>query len=103
MRALATTLISAALMIAPWAASQSQAATEVQTWSNTTTIAPGQIGYVPANSAYGPYSVRNANALPPSTKAAQRTMQDLSGTKLPSNQPTDVAKAAATVKARSVD
>ncbi len=103
MRAVAATLISGALMIAPWAAPQSQAATEVQTWNDTTTIVPGQYGYVPANGANGPYLVRNANDLPPRTKGAQRTSQGLREIKLPSNQPTDVAKAAAAVKAGSTE
>lgn len=92
---LATTLVSAALLIAPWAAPAAQAATE--------TLGPGQYGYVPnappaPDGSSGTIIVRDPKALPPSTREAQRSLKELNDTKLPSNQPTDVVKAAAAVK-----
>jgi hypothetical protein len=99
MRALASTLIAAALLIAPWAAPASQAATD--------TVAPGQYGYVPNripdSSGSGVIIVRDPKALPPSTRDAQRALKDLNDSKLPSNRPTDVVKAAAAVKGQSAN
>jgi hypothetical protein len=39
--------------------------------------------------------------LPPGTESAQRSLKDLNQRKLPSNQPTNVVKAAAQVKAQA--
>jgi hypothetical protein len=102
MRAIASTLISAALMIAPWSASLSPAA-ELQTRDETTSITPGEYGYVPAGATGAALTVRSPDALPPATAGAQKTLQGLSQSKLPSNRPADVVKASASVKAGSAD
>lgn len=69
---------------------------DAQTAYGRTSVGKGQYGYVPAGG--GGASVGNAKTLPKATAKAQQTSKDLSSAKLPSNQPTDVARAAAQVK-----
>ena len=129
MRALAATLISAALMIAPPSAALAQDATPAdaqgqltaaqkkcagktgaardncltaaQTRAGSTSLGKGQIGYVAPDGFRTPVVSPDGRDLPPNTVQAQGTLQDLNRGKLPSNQPTDVAKAAAAVKAKA--
>jgi hypothetical protein len=68
-----------------------------QTRDGKTALTPGQYGYVPAGKGRA-LVTRNPKALPSHTARSQRTMHDLAKAKLPSNQPTDVAKAAQQVK-----
>jgi hypothetical protein len=72
--------------------------TDAQTRYGKTAVGSGQYGYVPANGNGTAAVTRNRKALPPHSAKSQRTMDDLGKTKLPSNESTDVARAAQQVK-----
>ena len=68
---------------------------DAQTAYGRTSVGKGQYGYVtPGGVAVG----RDVKSLGPGAVKAQAATQDLSSSRLPSNQPTDIAKAAEQVK-----
>ena len=71
--------------------------TEAQTRYGTTSVSAGQTAYY----KNGAMVVRNSKDLPAGSAATQRTSKDLGDTKMPSNQPTDIAKAAAEAKRKA--
>lgn len=70
---------------------------DAQTAYGRTSVGKGQYGYVPAGKS-GVAVGGDARALPPGAAKSRGTATDLSSAKLPSNQPTDVARAAAQAK-----
>jgi len=100
MRMLTTALIAAAL-IAPWAAALAQTNSDTKPGSQTTTLRPGEYGYIPANGSSSTRVYRNAKDLPPEAVQSQKTVKDLRKKKLPTNEPVDVAKAAAEARAKA--
>ncbi len=78
-------------------AARDRCLTDAQTRGGKASIGPGQLGYV-APGAKGVTVISGSSKPPPHLAQARRTTQGLANTKLPSNQPTDVAKAAQQVK-----
>jgi hypothetical protein len=72
--------------------------TDAQTRGGKTALGTGQYGYVPADGRGSAQVTRDPHALPSHTAKPRRTLHELASTKVPSNQPTDVVKAAQQVK-----
>jgi hypothetical protein len=71
---------------------------DAQTTYGRGSLGAGQYGYMPGDGKGRMAVSRDAKTLGPAAAKSQRTAQDLESSRLPSNQPTDVARAAEQAK-----